>query len=87
MNKIVFQTKLFRIMKQNQDDEKRRRTKSGLIDGSRLARYKTSDRVFKKRNQEKLGKNYFISILMDASGSMSTDNKWVLCIEAPIYYQ
>ncbi len=88
MNKAVFETKLFRIMKQNQDNEKRRRTKSGLIDSSRLAKYKTSNRVFKKRNQEKLGKNYFISILMDASGSMSTSymgkSRFELCKEAVI---
>lgn len=70
MNKAVFQTKLFRLMKQNQDDAKKRKTKTGLIDSSRLSRYQLTNRVFKHRNQEKEGKNYFVSILMDCSGSM-----------------
>jgi len=83
MKKAVFETKISRLMKQNQDDTKRRRTKSGLIDGSRLARYKTSSRIFKKRNEKKLGKNYFISILMDASGSMH-GSKEKLCLESVI---
>lgn len=70
-------------MKQNQDDEKKRKTKSGLVDGTRLSRYKVNSRIFKHRNQAKKGKNYFVSILMDASGSMrGTKDK--ICLETVI---
>lgn len=70
MKKVVFETRVANIMKQNQEDKPQLRKKSGLIDSPRLSKYQTTNRVFKKRNVEKQGKNYFISILLDASQSM-----------------
>lgn len=82
MNKAVFETTLMQIMRQNQEDSPRPRTRSGTLDTHRLPFYKTTDKLFKKRAQQKKGKNYFVSILMDASGSMHGSRRVTPCLNA-----
>lgn len=81
MNKAVFETTLSQIMRQNQDSAPRPRTRTGILDTHRLPFYKTTDKLFKKRAQIKKGKNYFISILMDASGSMHATHRITPCLK------
>ena len=73
MNKAVFKRKIENIMRENQNLKARDREKTGKINSKRLSRLETSPRLFKKRKLEKKGKDYFISILLDASGSMDGD--------------
>lgn len=82
MNKTVFEIGLSQIMRQNQEDTARPRTRSGMLDTHRIPFYKVTDKIFKKRKQAKKGKNYFISILMDASGSMKHAGRVKPCLKA-----
>lgn len=82
MNRSVFETTISQIMRQNQENTARPRQRSGLLDSGRLPFYKVTDRIFAKRAMEKKGKNYFISILMDASGSMVHGQRLKPCYQA-----
>lgn len=60
-----------RIMRDNLY-ERHTLSKSGKIETNRLAHYRTSPRLFTKKQGEK-GKNYHVDIIMDVSGSMFSD--------------
>ena len=60
----------------------RDREKSGIVNPKRLSRIHTSPRLFKKRKLEKKGKDYFISILLDASGSMDIGGRMKVTLES-----
>lgn len=71
----VFRKKIDNIMRANQQQKQRKRVVAGSIDPKRLSKVVTSKSIFKKKKQEKDGKDYFISILVDASGSMEGDRQ------------
>ena len=66
----VFEQKLRRIMRHNRTPIKHEKKRSGSIDSKRLGRYGATDRLFKQKDEEKESREYNISILVDASGSM-----------------
>lgn len=74
MNSVVFETRLTRIMGQNRLGSPQRRKPAGKIDSPRLSRYKTTPKVFKRKHVLKKGRNYSISLLVDASGSMKHES-------------
>lgn len=75
MNAKQFKTRLKTILAHNAIPRPFEREKAGLINSKRLGLALTTDRVFKKRSEEKLEKKYSIEILIDASGSMWRNGK------------
>ena len=69
MNEPKFKSKLNSVMKDNMFDRNIGRLKSGKVDGRSLAKIGFSNKIFKKK-QERKGKHYNVSILIDCSGSM-----------------
>lgn len=71
MNDRAFTRKLASVLTHNSIHRPRDREKSGLVDNKRIGKYGTTERVFSKRAEESLERNYSIEILVDSSGSMS----------------
>jgi hypothetical protein len=69
MNVPTFKSKLNSIMSDNMFDRTIGRKKTGKVNTKGLAKIAYSDKVFKKREERK-GKIYNISLLLDCSGSM-----------------
>lgn len=65
-----FEKRISSILRDNQNDREIRRRRSGKIDTKGLWRISNSQKVFKKK-QERGGKRYNISLMVDCSGSMS----------------
>lgn len=80
MTKNQFIAKLNTILAHNVIDKRFEREKSGLINSKRLGMI--SERIFTKRSQEKLEKEYSIAILVDGSGSMIDGRKNKVAIES-----
>lgn len=73
MNKRQFTNRLKGILEHNAIERPNEREKSGLLNQKRIALAGVTERVFKKRGDTKdQERNYAISILMDASGSMGS---------------
>jgi len=70
MNKATFKSKLNSIMTDNMFDRQVSGKRSGTIDTKSLYKIGHSVKVFMKK-EERLNKNYNISLLIDVSGSMS----------------
>lgn len=70
MNDKQFTTKLKSILSHNNIDRRYEREKTGLIASKRIGKYGTTDRIFSRRDEKKLDRNYVVSIVLDASGSM-----------------
>lgn len=60
-----------RIMKDNLY-ERKILSKSGTLEGNRLAHHRVSNKLFSKKEEHK-GKTYYIDLLLDCSGSMLDD--------------
>lgn len=66
----TFCNRLASLLHDNRNDRFVSRKRTGKLDFKRLSRVAYSDKLFKKK-QERKGKNYNLSILVDASGSMA----------------
>lgn len=76
MNDITFQRKLISIMKDNMFDRFVANKKSGKLNTKKLYKIDTSNKLFKKKEERK-GKHYNITVLVDCSGSMSRSNRYL----------
>lgn len=70
MKERQFKNRLSAILSHNAIERPLEREKSGRINSKRLGRALTTDRVFKKRGDIHIDKEWSISILIDSSGSM-----------------
>lgn len=74
MNDATFQKKLMSVLTDNKYDRFIGGKRSGKLDTKRLFKISNSDRIFKKK-QERQGKHYSVSLLVDCSGSMCSGNR------------
>lgn len=69
MNEPTFHKKLVSVMKDNQYDRFIGGKRSGKLDTKRIYKISQSSKIFKKKEERK-GKHYSVSLLIDCSGSM-----------------
>lgn len=75
MKERQFKNRLLSILSHNAIERPLEREKSGKINAKRLGRALTSERVFRKRGDTHVEKNWNISILIDSSGSMDGEKR------------
>jgi len=71
MNQKTFTAKVKSVLSDNKNDRAVTRLRAGALDTKSYKNINTTGKVFKKK-QERKGKNYKVSLLLDASGSMRT---------------
>jgi cobalamin biosynthesis protein CobT len=74
MNEATFNQRLNSVMKDNMFDRYVSNKRSGKLDPRKTFKIGYRDRIFKKK-EERMNKNYSVSILVDCSGSMTDYNK------------
>lgn len=70
MTRAQFIYRLSSILEHNAVPKRREKEKSGKINSGRLGKFGSTNRLFSRKSVEKKERQYSISILVDASGSM-----------------
>lgn len=70
MNKTTFEKKIGSVLRDNMFDRFVSNKKTGTLDNRKLYKIDTTSKIFKKREERK-GKKYNITLMVDGSGSMS----------------